>query len=486
MKKIIVFLLTLSLLLATSVSISAETAASDVTISYNSNDAKLSSDFVVTVSVANNQTENFYGGEFVLSYDNTKLELSSVVTDFSDVCPWEIEVLYSTENSKYITAFADLSSVSSSNVADCGVKPGDTIDFQITFKAIDGGDAAVSVSDVIFLKGEFLSDIDLEGVETTISVAYPAKISTVSLVVGSGIKLSFSALIPDEYKGAQICFTQPYTNGSAEIAPITYAEGTLTGSTGNLNGEVVPKYDFIAEVNPDRLNDAVFAYLIYDGVVISKTINYSVINYCNYMYQYAGLIFSGEQYTSLMTLLDDLLVYGAAAQAYTGYNADAPVTDFVLSTHTLAPSEFVPVTESDLKSIKTDVTNLRFSTIGLSLGSNFWLAYKVKATSIENAKIKVSVNTGDSKYYYYLEPDFLVPTENEGEYYLNLKPVAKGVDYVYTATLYDENGNECHAVSYSVKSYVYEKQNDTTELGTLVRSLYNYGKSMADYAAFTE
>ena len=61
-------------------------------------------------------------------------------------------------------------------------------------------------------------------------------------------------------------------------------------------------------------------------------------------------------------------------------------------------------------------------------------------------------------------------------------PSAVGVDYVYNLTAYDANGNASTSVSFSVKSYVDAYQNDA-KVGNLAKALYNYGKSIREYAS---
>ncbi|MBO7254306.1 MAG: hypothetical protein J6V36_03285, partial [Clostridia bacterium] len=99
---------------------------------------------------------------------------------------------------------------------------------------------------------------------------------------------------------------------------------------------------------------------------------------------------------------------------------------------------------------------------------------------IDNVRFEVTVDTGTSISSFNLYSDSLIKAE-EGVYYLNIRPAAKGVDYVYTLTAYDGEGNKGRTVKYSVKSYVYTYQNSET-LGPIVQRLYNYATSLRTFA----
>ena len=146
----------------------------------------------------------------------------------------------------------------------------------------------------------------------------------------------------------------------------------------------------------------------------------------------------------------------------------------------LSPTNFVPLTSTDKEIISGDVTRPTISSASLVLDSTFYFAYEIKSNSIDNVRFEVTVDTGTSISSFNLYSDSLIEVE-EGVYYLNIRPAAKGVDYVYTLTVYDSEGNKGRTVKYSVKSYVYTYQNSET-LGPIVQRLYNYATSLRTFA----
>jgi hypothetical protein len=334
--------------------------------------------------------------------------------------------------------------------------------------------------------GDACEDIDLAEASASFDINYPSKISGAALQLGSGIKLAFTAMIPDEYQGAQMCFTQEKANGFDEPQ---FKNGTATGATGSIDGIITPKYDFLVGVNPDRLGDEVYAYVIYDGIAISKTRNYSVISYCNHVFTYGKAFVPGytnEQFSALTTLLYDLIEYGDKAQLYSGYNTNRLVSSLVLDGYTITPTQFKAIDSTDFVLTEGTISDPKISGVSLSLGSNFKLSYKIKATDINGIKIKISYVKDGKTYYCYANESNLTADSTAGVYYLNLIPDATGIDWVYTLTVYDANGNQGRTVSYSVKSYVQSMQNDTSNLGGIIRALYNYGKSAAAYTEALE
>ena len=283
-----------------------------------------------------------------------------------------------------------------------------------------------------------------------------------------------------------MCFTQEKANG---FDASQLKNGTATGTTGSIDGIITPKYDFLVGVNPDRLGDEVYAYVIYDGIAISKTRNYSVISYCNYVFTYGKAFvpsYTDEQFSAFEALLCDLIEYGDKAQLYRGYNTNRLVSSLVVDKYTLKPTQFVPIDSTDFVLTEGTISDPKISGVSLSLGSNFKLTYKIKATDVNGIKIKISYVKDGKTYYCYATENNLTADSTAGVYYLNVIPDIRGIDWVYTLTIYDKDGNQGRTVSYSVKTYVQSMQNDTTNLGGIIRALYNYGKSAAAYAKAME
>ena len=481
-RKLFAFLLSFSMLVSLCVFASAEDTASDISISYNAEEIKLGKEFNVTVSLTNNQEENVYGGEFEFYYDSSILEFSSYSANIEDECVWETEILNSENGFLYITSFAGFYNVD--DISSCGIKTGSSIEIVLTFKAVSCGDAVVSVKNAILLQGDLFQDFDLSDVNESIKVAYPARVSGASLLLDSGIRIVFYAVIPDEYAGAEMKFIKESTNnGVVSMRTPEYVSGTNTGETGTYGGKTYPKYEYIIGTNPDKMGEKIHACLVYNGVVISSTQKYSVIDYCNKAFSRDRSYYSNytdEQYSAFITLLSDMLTYGAASQEYTGHNKENLVTSLVTEGYELSSTKFVPIESTDREIISGDVKTPTISSAAIALDSTFYFSYKIKANSIDNVRFEVTVDTGTSTNSFNLYSDSLIKSE-EGIYYLHIRPAVKGVDYIYTLTVYDGEGNKGRTVKYSIKSYVYTYQNSET-LGPIVQRLYNYGTSLRNFA----
>ncbi len=489
MKKFIALLMVVSMLFSFSLFTFAEEGSSestaDVTISYSAEDVKLAKEFEITVSIDNNSDVAYYGAGFSLVYGNN-LEYVSLEVISPDDCQWETEVFPKDSDGDKIKDNLYMSTYSDLSGSILGVEKGKSLDFIFTFKAINTGDVQLSVENVLCVDDSF-SDNYFAGATAEFSIAYPAKIKGVSLLVGTGININFYSYVPAEYSGAQMHFTQALVDdGVYSPSEPKLVEGKDSGTTGTFNDATTPIYDYVLGVNPDRINDVITACLIYDGIAISAPASSSVMAYCNRVFQYGkAAIMPGstaEQYEAFEALICDLVNYCIYTQEYTGYSASSPIRDAIYKNYSFSPSEFQQPDGSDFKVEKTEITDPVLSGVTLSLGSKFMLRYTVKATSTEGIKFKVTETSENGTRTGYISGDKLIPSEESGKYFINMVPSAVGVDYVYNLTAYDANGNASTSVSFSVKSYVAAYQNDAT-VGNLAKALYCYGKSISKYAS---
>ncbi len=488
MKKFVALLMVLSMLFNFSTftfaeEISSESSA-DVTISYNAEDVKLAKEFEITVSINNNSDATYYGAGFTLKYGNN-LEYVSLNVVTPDDCMWETEVYPkdsdgdNIKDNLYMSTFSDLSG----NIL--GVESGKSLDFIFTFKAINTGDVQLSVEDALCVNDSF-SDIYFENATDKLSISYPAKTIGISLLVGTGININFYSYVPSEYAGAKMHFTQELVNdGVYSENESKLVDGKDSGRKGVYNGVSTPIYDYILGVNPDRINDMIHAYLVYDGIAISAPASSSVMMYCNHVFQNGQKTLpesTAEQYEAFEALICDLVNYCIETQKYTGYNASSPIRDAIYKDYNFSPSEFQKPTVSDFNVVKTEITDPVLSGVTLSLGSKFRLRYTVNATSTKGIKFKVTETSEKGTRTGYISGDKLIPSGESGKYFINMVPAAVGVDYVYNLTAYDANGNASTSVTFSVKSYVAAYQDDA-EVGDLAKALYTYGKSLSKYAS---
>ena len=240
---------------------------------------------------------------------------------------------------------------------------------------------------------------------------------------------------------------------------------TVRGIPTEKDGEYVFSLKGIA---PQCMGETIKAELIVileDGteLVVDAKESYSVRAYCD------DALAANPDNKALATLLADLLAYGDASQSYTGFNADTPVSDGF----PVAPSEWEDVTDTDFTLSDKTRDDIRFTAAGVRFGYVNRLYFKIKAADLTGVTVTVNGKT-------YTAED-LEPVENADTYILYTDAVyATEFDKVFVAEL-TVNGEVIQTVTYSVKSYVFAKQNGNDDMAALAKALYNYGRSALTY-----
>lgn len=482
MKRIFTLLLGFCMLLGVCVFASAaETQTKlDVEICFSKEEIVPDDIFDVTLKVTNKQDSQIHCGSFSFIYDTKAVEY----VEQKPIENWELTNVHYKDDGE-ILLLAEVNAKESDKFEDIpGVKNGETISFTFTFKALKAGASNFKAEyiDFALFDSKKIEGVFIESLEKSAKIAgYTAEIKGVSLQVGAGIELCFTGFVPEEYEGAKIHFSQAQIDNDSIDNVDMDVEGESKGE--NL-------YDYLMPVHPARLGDKVEAYLVLDGEQISDKVSYSVLDYCNYVFNNGKSSINenatDEQYEIIVALLSDLLEYGKEAQVYTNYNTDKLVTSGVTKVEAFTPSNFTTIDESedDFK-ISGTASKVDFSTVTMTFNNNFWLTYGIEADSIEGMKMLVRVNTGKERYYCELDSASLVKSDEDRLYYLNIKPAATGIDYIYTVTLFDAEGNEGRTLRFSAKAYVYSTQN-TDGYSAFSQSLYNYGKSIENYVNVME
>ncbi len=222
------------------------------------------------------------------------------------------------------------------------------------------------------------------------------------------------------------------------------------------------EYKFVFDgVAPHWIGDTIKAELIVDGAVIAEK-EYTVLEYLNELktMSASALGYSEEKYNAMLALIDDLLVYGGAAQAYTGHTG-TPVSDGITGT------PFEPLTGAHKNVAQGEVVTFKNAT--LFFDSTNELRFRFTAESTEGLTFGLSINGG-------AEADIAYTAEG-GKYLIKTDAIyATGFDDVYTLTAY-VNGEKDAELTYSVKSYVYAKQGGESAMAELAKATYSYGLS---------
>jgi len=302
-------------------------------------------------------------------------------------------------------------------------------------------------------------DFDLtNGGDITVHAIYTpteSKLTSASLSLGQSLALNYYATLTPAHTAAQMRFT--YHGETITV------DGILDETTG--------EYKFtLGRIPPQCMGDNVKAELILiseDGTetVLDVKETYSIREYCD------DALAANPDNKALATLLADLLAYGDAAQDYTGFNADTPVSEGFA----VAPSEWEDVTDTDFTLSDKTREDLRFASAGVRFGHVNRLYFKIKAADLTGVTLTVNGKT-------YTAEDLALVEDTADTYILYTDPVyATEFDKVFTAEL-SVDGRTAQTLTYSVRSYVYAKQNsENTEMAALARALYTYGRSAVAY-----
>lgn len=266
-----------------------------------------------------------------------------------------------------------------------------------------------------------------------------------------------------------------YTAEVSELYTSPYMVFTFRGENYTVYGKHTKDdlYTFIFKgVLPQYMGDNIKATLYAScefGTVTDTVESYSVRQYCvNQL--------SKTTNEKLITLLSDLLVYGAKAQLYRNYNVDDLVTEEIAK---LAPSTFETLgREASKKSTAgTRDENAYWQSTGLVYENAMAMYVKFFAKDAENLMVKIAVG---EKVTTYLVKDL---EEKDGVYTLTFRNIlATEFDMTVTANFYRDGVLTGQTMTYSVNSYVYTAQNSAdTALAELMKATYNYGASASAY-----
>ncbi len=296
------------------------------------------------------------------------------------------------------------------------------------------------------------------GTDTLIDTLSPAPTENVLKIVGASLNITndinvkYTVNVPEGYENPYMVFE---FNGKSY---------TVTNYTTRADGKLVFKF---VGVVPQMIGDNISAtlYATKDGVQESYVVeNYSVKTYCVNM-------LAKTTDTKLITLLSDLLVYGAKSQLYMDYKTDAFVTDGL----TLTPSTFTELTETDKALTGEADASVTWKGVALRYENAMAMRFAFKADA--DLVLKITINGRTTTY------NVSELTAVDGVYTVYFCGIlATEYGDVVTASFYNGETQVGQIATYSVNSYVYSKQGDSdTTLAELVKATYNYGASAVAY-----
>ncbi len=296
-------------------------------------------------------------------------------------------------------------------------------------------------------------------------------VSGVNISLGEDITVHYYAYLNPAHSAAQMHFTM---NGQT-----TVVSGTPTGVVNGTAAQYVFSYTGVA---PQCIGDTISAELIIqatngEDLVIARKAEYSVQAYLEKLSTYSAtdLGMSDNKYAAMQTLVADLLHYGGAAQEYLGHNVDKLVNEGVTG-----GTEYAPLEETDKGVFGNAIAGTSFLSATVYFDNVNYLQIKFTAESVESLQIFACRNGIPLWYVPYTLVEgntYLIQTESI---------MASQFDDLFTFTIMVD-GVQGQTFSYSVKSYVYSKQDETengelTAMAKLARATYTYGASARKYS----
>ncbi len=268
-----------------------------------------------------------------------------------------------------------------------------------------------------------------------------------------GASISLGSDITVKYHAKDRGFTAPQVKFT-----INHYTKTVDGVLEN--GEYVFIFDGVAT---QWIGDTIRAEFIDNGETVEIWDDYSVLIYLNNLKSRSAEEhgYSEEKYNAMITLINDLLVYGGASQTYKNYRTDALVSAGVTGT------TFVPLTTTDRT--VSQGKYVTFTNANLYFDSVNHLRFRFRAADVTGLTFTVAKNNGEEQAIEYVA---------DGEKYLiKTEPIkAVGFDDVYTIKAYKDGVLDA-TLTYSVKSYVAAMQNGGDAVAELAKATYNYGLS---------
>ncbi|MCQ2414186.1 MAG: hypothetical protein MJ082_05270 [Clostridia bacterium] len=252
--------------------------------------------------------------------------------------------------------------------------------------------------------------------------------------------------------------------------------GTTEILTGTAHGEEM--HFVYSGISPQMMGDTLCAELLdKTGNVLDRVENFSVRSYCQ------TLLSDPENAgdTALLTIVSNLLQYGAASQLYTGYKITELVTAGVSG---LCATDITAgyVGSTAQKTLGTAIGDAcEFISGNLYFADTNSILFTFRTTDISKTTIRI----GSTGYTKARSPE-LFSQSADGNWVFTVPGIcATDFDKEFTARI--SVGTSEQTVVYSVNAYIAAMQNNAeqgkiTTMAALARALYVYGLSAEAYA----
>lgn len=265
-----------------------------------------------------------------------------------------------------------------------------------------------------------------------------------------------------------------------------YAVIVLNGVESHVAGQysvTEDKYIFtLKNIRPDWMADTITATLFATKngqTVEGQTISYSVAQYC---YNQLEKKYSETQTADTFgALLVNILNYGAAAQVYTGHNADALVTDNMTATwKSWITADYIAQTPDTAVSDTLVDPAARIRSVALYLRETVRIRMVIETESTDALTLKVTDIVGNALGTVSFE-NFVACEDGYYSFFDGLN--ARQMRQVVKMTLYSGEEAVSNTLTYSIRSYadnVLLTQADT-DLAKLMEAMMCYGDAAVAY-----
>jgi len=244
----------------------------------------------------------------------------------------------------------------------------------------------------------------------------------------------------------------------------TIVSGNHDGNTWNFD------YPYIFA---DNMADEITMEIVCDDTLLYSKV-YSVQEYCNDLYTecYEDEDIS-EAELPLVTLLSDILSFGAASQNYTGHN-----TAFLAGAYTWVEEYKSDFTEAPVSDYEIIISPQCSSDSIIAAGAN--ISQDIKLYVMFYADKATQLTITDSLGTQSFDISELAPEDNIYKIYSSGLSASQ-LSEIFNICLYNEE-ELLTEITYSVNSYVARYYNsENTVLKDIVRAMYLYGASAANY-----
>ena len=261
-----------------------------------------------------------------------------------------------------------------------------------------------------------------------------------------------------------------FPNAGVLVSYNTVNEGTVTNVTetrklSDLSTDSTGRYVLAFDLAAAQMTDTVEIRLVLDGDNCGEHISWSIKDYCE-------VILAGDYEQSLKDVVSAMLVYGAYAQNYFGYNTDKLAADIT--------EELAAVTENAKPSTEGAATGVSMGGWTLMLDSNVTAKIYLNLDGVSADDIGVTITTPAGQV---INVDSLEAVG--ARYRVNVTDITSGyLNDEYTVTITNKTDNTVMTIKSSAMCYVsaiLAMENADPALVDLVTALKLYSNAADAY-----